>query len=126
MQYRGGVEDVVAAVDASDNRDDVARRASDFVQRVLVVAYEGRLQQQVFGRIPRQSQLGKRDELGAGVFGGANRIDDSISVAGQVANRGIDLRQRESERLGQRLGHELKYRRGLAFVRLACSSITGV
>ena len=61
--------------------------------------HESRTQQQVFGRVTRQRQLRcdhQRRAAGMGLTRAASAI--CFGVAGQVADRGIDLRQRDADR----------------------------
>jgi len=56
--------------------------------------HERRPQQQVFGWIAAQAELGSEDEARTLPVGHARGSDDLVGVAGQVADGGIDLRQR--------------------------------
>ena len=64
------------------------------------LAQEGVFQHQILGRIARQAKLGQHHQIGA--FGLLARGEDQGSIAGDVADRGIDLGQRD----GKRFGHE--------------------
>ncbi len=90
-QHRGGVEDVVGAIDTTEHDDDVAGGARDLVEHFEVVADEGWLEQQVFGRVAGQGELWEGDELGAGFRRAADLVDDFVAVTGQIADGRVDL-----------------------------------
>ena len=52
------IEDVVSPIDAPHHHTNITSRACDLVKHLEVVADERRLEQQVFGRVARQGQLG--------------------------------------------------------------------
>jgi hypothetical protein len=58
---------------------------------------EPRDQKEVFRRITRQGEFGENDEVGAGVFRSPDVFGDADRVAGQVADRRIDLGESETE-----------------------------
>ena len=66
----GGLEHLEAAEQAA---------FGDLVEHLQVVANEGWLEQQVFGRIARQGELGEGHQLGDLLLGGMDRGDDPIA-----------------------------------------------
>ena len=60
--------------------------------------HEGGAQQQVFGRVAAQPELGRDDEVRALRMRAARCLGDAARVAGEVADGGIDLRQRHFHR----------------------------
>ena len=66
------------------------------VERLGRRAQEARPQKQVLGRIAGHGQLGEEDELGAGVSGFAEPLDDARAVAVEVADDRVHLRERKS------------------------------
>ena len=63
------------------------------VQRLGAGLHEGRSQQQVFGRVAAQAEFGCQHQTRTLRVRATGTFDDLAAVAGQIANRGIDLRQ---------------------------------
>ena len=61
---------------------------------------ESGLQDQIFGRIAHQKQLGKDDEIGAGQRGLATRVDGFFEIACNIAHGGVQLSKRDAEFIG--------------------------
>ena len=93
-----GVEEVAVEVGRADERDDPAGRARDLCERALCGADEARAQEQIFRRVPGGGQLGQEDEIGAGGLCLLDPRDDAVAVSVQVADDGIDLRERKPHR----------------------------
>ena len=60
--------------------------------------HEGRSQQQVLGRVPCQREFGRDEETGPGRVRFTRSVDDALGIARQVADRRIDLRERDLDR----------------------------
>ena len=73
----------------------VGQRGGQRRQRLLAGGHEGRAQQQVLGRIAAQRQLGRDHQPRAFGMGRAGRVVQQAQVALEVADRGVDLRQRD-------------------------------
>ena len=71
MDDGGRVVEVGVAVDeADDQRVEAAQcRGRELVERATVVADEGRLQEQILGRVAGDRQLGEGDDVGAILLG---------------------------------------------------------
>ena len=69
--------------------------ARDLVERGPGGLDEARPQEQVLGRIARHGELGEDDEVGSRGAGLADRVDDQRPVAGEIADDGVELRERE-------------------------------
>ena len=54
---------------------------------------EGRAQQQIFGRVAGERELGGDQHVGAAGMGFASRLQDLGGIAGQASDDGIDLRE---------------------------------
>ena len=88
------VIDVAFLVDEADDRRDAFGGLRDQLQLGEVVAHEGRFQKQVFGRVPGDYQLGEADDVRLRLAPALDPFDDKLSIAGQVADGGVDLRER--------------------------------
>ena len=71
------------------------RRLGNDIQLAQVVPNERRLEHQVLGWIAGDRQLGKANHVGARGAGAPDPVDDQAGVAGQVADRRVDLRERD-------------------------------
>src|SRR4029077_20990030 len=86
--YEGSrVEDVALFVDEADDHRDVPGGGRDGVESCDVVADEGRLEDQVLGRVAGDGQLWKAHHASALRPGALGPVDDQTGVAGQVADR---------------------------------------
>jgi hypothetical protein len=65
MDDGGGVEDVSVGIDEADNGRDAAQVLGDVLEGALVIEDEAPAQQEVLGRVARQRQLGKGNDVGA-------------------------------------------------------------
>jgi hypothetical protein len=88
------VEVAVEPRDA-DERDDAAGCAGDFFGSSLGGGDEARPQKQVFGRIARHRELRKEDEVGFVFLGLVQSPEDPLRVPVEVADDGVDLRERK-------------------------------
>ena len=93
----------------------IPRAAGELVDRAPRGPDEPRPQQQVLGRVAGDRELGKEDEVGAGLAGLVEAGEDLAAIAVEVADDGVDLCERESHRPGRfsPLGRKL-YLLGLA------------
>src|SRR4030095_12111760 len=71
--------------------------ACDRVQRAQVCLDEGRLEQEVLGRIAGDRQLGEGHQGGAERARPLDRVHDHADVAIEIADRGIDLTQGDAQ-----------------------------
>ena len=55
--------------------------------------HERRPQQQVFGGIAAQAEFGRQHQARTLLVGTPRAVDDAAAVPGQIAHRGVDLRQ---------------------------------
>ena len=91
---------VQTAVGAPGQRDEHGRRsgcalALELPQRRSRRVDERRPEHEVFRRIADEDQLGQDDEIGAEFGGPIARAPHASEVAGHVAHRGIQLRERD-------------------------------
>jgi hypothetical protein len=94
----GGVVEVAVEVGESDDGSDALRRGRDLPERLLVRADECGLEEQVFGGIPRDNELGKGDDVGVGGARPLDRVPDDLGVSFDVADRRVHLSERETQR----------------------------
>ena len=80
--------------DDNEEARQIGQPARAVGERIGAGAHERRPQQQVFGRIAAQTELRREDEARTLLVSTASGIDDLVGVAGEVADDGIDLRQR--------------------------------
>ena len=80
---------------AADERGDPLRRGGDLVERGAGGLDEARAEEQILGRIACDGELGEHDEIGPGAACLTDRVDDERSVAGQITDDGVELRERE-------------------------------
>ena len=92
----GGVVDVLGALGKADDGDEPARVGGQLAQRRRRVGEEVLLEQQILGRVAGERELGKQDELGAGIARGADPRADALGVAFDVADGGVHLAQGEA------------------------------
>ena len=79
-----------------DECRDPLRLRRDRLERIGRRAQKARPKKQILGRITGHGQLGEEDELRAGRSSFAEPIDDACTVAVEVADNGVHLRERES------------------------------
>ena len=72
----------------------IRQRGGQCRQFALAGLHEGRAQQQVFGRVAGQAELGRQRHTGAVAVGGPGRLSQQTGIAGQVAHGCIDLDER--------------------------------
>ena len=94
-QDRRGVVDVVGALGEADDRDDASRVGGDPLDRGARVGEEVLLEQQVLGRVAGDRQLGEERELRAGLACARELLANLGLVAGDVADGGVDLGERD-------------------------------
>jgi hypothetical protein len=86
------LERALVVGDAADQHVDAARHLhGEILQRRVVGAPEARAQQQVFGRIAADRELREDRELGAAGERAARELRHLRDVAGEVADRRVDL-----------------------------------
>ena len=90
------VEEVAVEMRRPDECGDPLRLRRDRLERLGRRAQEARPKKQVLGRIAGHGQLGEEDELGAGLSGFAEPLDDARAVAVEVADDRVHLRERKS------------------------------
>jgi hypothetical protein len=90
------VVDVRVGVHEANDSGNAAQLAHNAVEGALVVADEGTPQQQVFRRIAGEGQFREGNDVGAEVAGARSVVKDLGSVAIEVADYGVDLRERDS------------------------------
>ena len=93
---RAGVVEVAVEVGEPDERGDSVRGARDLAERLLRGAQEARPQEQVFGRVAGDRELGEEHKVGAGDLRFLESAQDARTVAVEVADGGVYLRERES------------------------------
>ena len=67
-------------------------------QRIGARLHERRAQQQILGRIAAQTEFGREHELCAMGVSASRHSDDERTVARQITDRGVDLRQGHFDR----------------------------
>ncbi len=72
-------------------------RAASFSRDLVGLGDERRLQEEVFGRIAGDRELGERDEVAARGVGLLVRVEHARHVAGQVTDDEIELGRREAQ-----------------------------
>jgi hypothetical protein len=98
LQHGARVEEVALPERAADERDDPARVPRDLVERPARRADEARPDQQILGRVAGDRELREEDEVGAGVLRLLDPRDDHVAVPVEVADGGVDLRERDPQR----------------------------
>ncbi len=96
--HRARVVEVGLEVGEADEGDDVLRRRGDLLERLRGRADEPGPQEQILRRIARDRELGEEDQVGALVAGLGEAREDQVAVAVEVADDGVDLRERQSHR----------------------------
>ena len=81
-------------------RSTVGRGGAQFVDGIVQAALEGRLQYQVLRRIPGQHQFGENHGVGALLRRLSARLAHLGNVAGNVADRGVQLGDGDVQRVG--------------------------
>ena len=79
----------------ADERDDSPDLGRELAQALVRRAHEAGPEQEVLRRVAGHGELGEEDEVGAGGLGLADRLQDPLAVPIQVADGGVDLRERE-------------------------------
>ena len=103
--HRGGVEEVAPRFGEPDDRGRAPGARRDLLERLTRLRHERRAQQQVFGRVAGDRELGEGDEIAARRLGAVVGIEDARRVAVEVADHEIELRGRDAEP-----GHALRIR----------------
>ncbi len=99
-QHAGGVVDhCPGGLGPANHRGDAVRGFGDPAHGHLAVVQEARAQQQVFGRVAADGQLGEHHQLGAELIArlGDHR-DDVVGVLRDRAHRKIELGHRDADR----------------------------
>ena len=81
------------AIDKPKHRYARLSGGSNFAHGHLIRAHKPRLQDQVFGRIPRHDQFGKHHNVASRRFSSGVVIEDAARIAGNIAHEWIDLGQ---------------------------------
>jgi hypothetical protein len=92
-----GVEEVALEPRRADEHCQVPARAGDVLDRVSRSPNESGPQQQILGRISRDRELGKDQEIGSLLTGVVDGFDDPVPIPLEVADDGVELCQRESQ-----------------------------
>ncbi|MNS87869.1 hypothetical protein D3C72_1218250 [compost metagenome] len=83
----------------TDHSSDATARRGNAGHRLLALVQEARAQQQVLRRIAADRQLGEHHQPGAVLVARlADHLDDALGVAGDIANREVELRHRDADR----------------------------
>ena len=80
----------------------VARFGHQLMRRREGVLNEARLEQQVLGKVARQEQLGKHDDVGAG----AHRLRDRLAGKPEIVRERPDMRVELRQGYAKSIGHE--------------------
>ena len=75
---------------------DLVRILRGAGHRVLIASNGGRLEDEVFGWVPGDDELGEGDEVDAGVAGAFDVVGDELGVAFEVADDRVALCKRDS------------------------------
>ena len=94
-QHGAGVCEVAVEERAADKGRDSLAGSGDLLERSSRGLDEAGPEEQVLGRIPRDGELGKDDEVRSRSPGLADRIDDQGAVPLEVADDRIELRERQ-------------------------------
>src|SRR5581483_1884624 len=92
------VVEVAVEMRRADEERDAVRCARDLLERALGGSEEARPEEEVLRRVAGDGELGEDDDLGAGVLRGLEPVEDERAVSVQVADRGVDLGEREPHR----------------------------
>jgi hypothetical protein len=90
---RARVREIAVEPRRADERDDPVRRGRDLLDRRPRGRDEAGPQQEVFGRIARDGQLRKDDEIGAGRTRLVEPVEDSRRLPSRSPDDGIHLRE---------------------------------
>ena len=108
---RRSVVDVQGALGVAHDRDDAGRVLRDALDGRAGVGEEVLLQQQVLRRVAGHGQLGEEHHLRARAACAAQVVADLRFVAGDVADDGVDLGQRDAQGAGHVPGESTPRRR---------------
>ena len=106
-EHRARVREIAIEERAADERGDPLGGGSDLVERGAGGLDEARAEEQILGRIACDGELGEQDEIGPGAACLTDRVDDERSVAGEIADDGVELREREPHPRPPVLGHHV-------------------
>ena len=95
-----GVEEVAVVVRVADERDDAPRLTGELLQRALGRADEPRAQEQVLGRVARDRELRKDEEVDSGRLGLRRPLEQRAPVA--VDDVRLDHREVHERERGER------------------------
>src|SRR5207248_3100035 len=90
---RGGVVGVAFEKRKAEHRHRPARAGGDLLQALRRLGDEGGPQEEIFGRIARDRELGERDEVAGVGVGPLVRLDDARRVALEVTDDEVQLRE---------------------------------
>ncbi len=102
---RRRVREVALRLGESDDGGETTGAGRELLERLAAPGDERRAQQQVFGRVAGERQLGEGDEVAAGGVGPLVGVEHAVDVAVEIADDEVELRGGESE-----AGHRLRIR----------------
>ena len=91
----GGVREIAVERRRAHQRDRVGARARDLVDGLARCTHEAGPEQQVLGRVARDGELGEDDEVCRRALRLRHRGHDPLDVPLQVADDGVQLRERD-------------------------------
>ncbi len=77
---------------------EVGQRPCTIGQRIGTGTHEGRAQQEVFGRVAAEAELGGDDQAHPLRMRPSRRLDDAAAVSRQIPHGRVDLRQGHFQR----------------------------
>ena len=84
----------------AQHHGDAARLGNHLLHGGDIGVNKGLLEEQVFGRVAGSGQFGEGHQVSPGIAGAAQILHHQGGVAGEVSDREIELRQRQSECAG--------------------------
>jgi hypothetical protein len=96
---RSVVQDPAVGLHEAHHRGDPHAGGRNSRERLADVVDEVALADEVLGRIAGERQLGDQENVGLAGDGRLHGIDDESGVAGDVAHRAVDLRERDAGHL---------------------------
>ena len=89
---RCGIVDIVLTIHKTENRSNTLRRLNEFMQHIEVGLDKPGLKKQIFGRIARDREFGKNDNMRPQIACPVNMVENFITVARKITHSDIDLR----------------------------------
>ena len=90
------VEDILRPLGEADDGDDSIGLAGQLVKRGTGVGQEMLLEQKILGRVSRQRELRKQDQVRFRLAGIAHAVGDAPGIARDVAHGGVHLAESEA------------------------------